>query len=283
MKVNGVEVTIGCDPEFFLNKDYTPTSAHFLIDEFGGKHNPLKLRSGMVQVDGTAVEFGIDPAQTADEFINRVDEVLLQIREKVPKMYDFKFFPVQQYSEEDFSVIPDSAKELGCEPDYDAYTLQANPKPNVQSTMRTGAGHIHVGWTSDLDTTTEVNKVQCAALVKQLDAVLFPVSLLWDWDIRRREMYGKPGAFRVKPYGVEYRVLSNAWLRSKSAQRWIFDATVHAFKLLMDGVVLPRNAWEHLNNPSDQNSLKLWEYANDYLVGKYGFPRYSTYIPAGAT
>jgi hypothetical protein len=39
----------------------------------------------------------------------------------------------------------------------------------------------------------------------------------------RRELYGKAGAFRPKPYGVEYRVLSNRWLNSEALIRWVYN------------------------------------------------------------
>ncbi|OYV41139.1 MAG: hypothetical protein B7Z80_02685 [Rhodospirillales bacterium 20-64-7] len=52
-------------------------------------------------------------------------------------------------------------------------------------------------------------------------------SLLWDKDGTRRKLYGKAGAFRPKPYGMEYRVLSNRWLDSPDLTRWVYN-TVQA-------------------------------------------------------
>lgn len=246
MKIkNGMNITIGADPEFFLKEKLRPVSAHDYLPIFGGKHNPLQVPNGAIQVDGTAVEFNITPAENEHEFVSHVDQVLLTLRDKIDSKYDFHFFPTQTYSEDYFATIPFEAKELGCDPDFDAYTLQPNPKPNVESTMRTGSGHIHVGWTSGLDVNSQAVMLDCAVLVKQLDAVLYPASRVWDKDTKRSEMYGKPGAFRVKPYGVEYRVLSNAWLRYKPVQRWIFNSTVRAFELLTEGVQFD-DTWKYI-------------------------------------
>jgi hypothetical protein len=262
----GIEVTIGCDPEFFLRKNFRPVSAHEFLPTFGGKYNPLKVDCGAVQVDGTAIEFNIDPAHTAAEFVHNIDAVKAYLRMSISKEYDFKFDPVQMYDTDTFAKIPDDAKELGCEPDFDAYTLEPNPKPDVTSTMRTASGHIHVGWTDDLDVTSEDTRRECAALVKQLDAILYPASLTWDSDTNRRRMYGKPGAFRPKKYGVEYRVLSNAWLKHQKIQEWIFEATTKAFELLVDGVVFD-DAWRGI----EANTNKAWNYIQDFE--KLGIPR----------
>lgn len=268
MKIkNGMELMVGCDPEFFLRENGVPRSAHFLLDEFGGKHNPLKLDQGAVQVDGTAVEFNTDPAKTADEFVERVDKVLLQIRERVASNYDFNFHPTQSYTQEYFDdEIPPDAKELGCEPDYDAYTLLPNAKPDVARPMRTGGGHIHLSWGTTLNPSSRQDMLDCAVLVRQLDAVLFPASLIWDSDVLRREMYGKPGAFRVKPYGVEYRPLSNAWLRSKSIQKWIFNTAIKSFELLVDGRSMTTENWRQVVN---QSPYAIYQYM-DKLHREYG-------------
>lgn len=261
----GINVTIGCDPEFFLRKMYKPVSAHEFLPVFGGKYNPLKVDGGAVQVDGTAIEFNIDPASTSTEFVHNIEKVKNYLRDSISKEYEFKFEPVQLYDKDTFDKIPEEAKELGCEPDFDAYTLAANPKPDVTSTMRTASGHIHIGWTNDIDVSSADARADCAALVKQLDAVLYPASLTWDTDTNRRKMYGAPGAFRPKPYGVEYRVLSNAWLKHKRIQEWIFEATTKAFELLVDGQVFDES-WRSI----DGNQNKAWMYSQAFE--RYGIP-----------
>jgi hypothetical protein len=48
-------------------------------------------------------------------------------------------------------------------------------------------------------------------------------------------MYGAAGAFRPKPYGVEYRVLSNAWLQSEELMAWVYRTTTKAITDLFEG------------------------------------------------
>src|SRR3546814_1862742 len=60
--------------------------------------------------------------------------------------------------------------------------------------------------------------MNCSDLVKQLDWYLGLWSLGKDKDKVRRSLYGKAGACRIKPYGVEYRVLSNFWIKNKKSR-----------------------------------------------------------------
>jgi hypothetical protein len=39
----------------------------------------------------------------------------------------------------------------------------------------------------------------------------------------RKQLYGKAGAFRPKPYGAEYRVLSNFWVFDTKLTGWVYD------------------------------------------------------------
>src|SRR3546814_9474953 len=48
-------------------------------------------------------------------------------------------------------------------------------------------------------------------------------------------MYGAAGAFRTKPYGVEYRVLSNAWLKDSKLMSWVYKNTILGFNALLSG------------------------------------------------
>jgi len=63
-------------------------------------------------------------------------------------------------------------------------------------------------------------------VIKALDAYLGLPSVLFEKDGMRRTLYGKAGAYRPTPYGVEYRVLSNFWLTEEKYMRWVYQQVV---------------------------------------------------------
>jgi hypothetical protein len=108
--------------------------------------------------------------------------------------------------------------------------MKENPKPNANTTLRTASGHIHIGFTTDADVASEEHFIRCAVLVKHLDLFLGIRSLEWDKDQTRRQLYGNPGAMRIKPYGVEYRVLSNMWLSEEKLVRFVYRQVLECIK-----------------------------------------------------
>ena len=44
----------------------------------------------------------------------------------------------------------------------------------------------------------------------------------------RKQLYGKAGAYRPKPYGFEYRTLSNFWVFDKKLIEWVWRNTERA-------------------------------------------------------
>lgn len=229
-----MEFKIGCDPELFLKKDGKFVSAYGLIK--GTKEEPLKVDGGAVQVDGMALEFNIDPASTAEEFSTNINNVIAQLRAMVPPEYEFVFSPVAEFGTNYIKEQPELASRLGCEPDFNAWKGgKANPVPDASKSFRTASGHIHIGWTENQDINDPEHIDACCMMVKQLDAILGISSLLWDKDKTRRELYGKAGAFRPKSYGVEYRVLSNAWLIEPWMIDFVYRGTKYAFDKLLNG------------------------------------------------
>lgn len=222
---------VGADPEVFLFKDGNPVSAVGLVP--GTKANPFKVDKGAVQLDGMAAEFNIDPAKSPEEFNENIQAVLSTLKSMVGE-HNLNAIPTAHFGAEMIAAQPDSARELGCEPDYNAYTRQENPRPNGNAPFRTGAGHVHIGWTSDADPFSEAHFNDCRMLAIQLDSWLGLPAMMFDKDTTRRELYGDWGAFRPKPYGMEYRVLSNAWLQSPELITWVFNQTKKAFAALFD-------------------------------------------------
>jgi hypothetical protein len=229
------QILVGCDPEVFVKRNGVFESAYGLIK--GDKKNPQKVNRGAVQVDGMALEFNIDPAHSEDEFCINVQEVLSIMKSMVPD-FEVVATPVADFSLEYLKAQPKEALELGCDPDFNAWSGAVNPRPDGERPMRTASGHVHIGWSDKEDIQNGEHLERCRLAAKQMDFYLGLPSLFYDGDKRRREMYGKAGCFRPKAYGVEYRTLSNAWLNSKELIAWVYRATQKGMQDLMEGRVL---------------------------------------------
>lgn len=223
-------ILIGADPELFAKSGDTYLSAHGMIP--GDKKNPHRVKDGAVQVDGMALEFNIEPAATRQEFRTNIYSVLEQLRAMVPEV-EVVADPVARFTEDYMATQCREALELGCDPDYNAWTGLRNRRPDVSLPIRTGSGHVHIGWTE-----TEIDQAHidmCEPFVRQLDFYLALVSLTFDSDTERRSMYGQAGAYRPKTYGLEYRVLSNKWLSDPTLVDWVYDSTVACFDSMFEG------------------------------------------------
>lgn len=222
---------LGTDPEVFL-VDKTGLF-HSVIGHIGAdKWNPLQL-SGMapgftLQEDNVALEFGIPPAASADEFVAHIKAVMEKGLSKV-KGYSF--------SKLSCAVFPDKelehpmARVFGCEPDYNAWTGKENPRPHCDNpNLRSAGGHVHV------ETGLDRNLV-----IQAMDLFLGVPSVLMDSGEDRRKLYGAAGSCRYKPYGVEYRTLSNFWIFDDKLIKWVWNNTESAleFAETMGKDVLP--------------------------------------------
>jgi hypothetical protein len=219
---------LGSDPEVFL---VNPQGKHIAINGYinHGKYNPLQIEglpSGFtLQEDNVALEYGIPPCKTADEFVEAIQQVMEESRKWLPTDLDFSKLSCTLF--EDDQLRHPLALKFGCEPDYCAYTDKVNPSPNPPDwRMRSAGGHIHV------ETDQKPSAVGMA-----MDLCLAVPAVLMDDGIERKQMYGKAGAIRYKPYGLEYRTLSNFWIFSPETIRWAWHQTERAVHLVKEGLL----------------------------------------------
>lgn len=222
--------TLGTDTELFgLSLDAKKHKA--LCGLIGGtKEHPkgvVGLPEGFaLQEDNVAVEFNIPPASSAHEFDIYIDAIIKHT-EKVLAKIGMSISVEVAVSFDMMELLHPTAMRFGCEPDYSAWTNKANPQPfSRDENLRTAGGHIHVG--------SDANMIQG---VQMMDLFLGVPSVLLDkseGSVKRRELYGKAGAMRPKPYGWEYRVLSNYWVFDSSLRNWIFTNTKHAVEVSDD-------------------------------------------------
>lgn len=226
MLVNGVKFTLGADPEVFVKRGDQFISAFNMIP--GDKENPHKVDKGAVQVDGMALEFNIDPCVDRLQWNQHLTGVMHILERMIPEDMRLDLSATANFGADYIKRQPLNARRLGCDPDFNAYTGLENPAPDAEMPFRTAAGHIHVGWTEDQDIDHPDHQDACRMLVKCMDKHLGVPSVFYDKDKQRRMLYGKAGAYRAKPYGVEYRVLSNAWLKSRHLRDFVYNQTQRA-------------------------------------------------------
>ncbi len=212
------DLTLGCDPEVFFTKNGKPFSCAEKLP--GNKKKPFvwKEPGFAIQYDNVTCEFNVPPVKTAKDFVSVISESLEYIRNVWAKKWGCevdivgsKVFPKKELD------CP-SAIEFGCDPDYNIWTLGVNPKPKARSKyLRSAGGHIGFG----LD-----NQVDHVWFIRWADLVIGCPSILFDGDTRRRELYGKAGAFRRTPWGMEYRTPSNFWIKEPRFIEWV-HASAH--------------------------------------------------------
>ena len=258
-------ITVGADPELFLwdHKKQMNISAHDLLP--GTKENPFKVLYGAIQVDGTAAEFNIDPATSGDQFVGSCLQVMDAVKKHLPKGVVISIEPYVKYDREYWGTLPKETKALGCNPDFNAWTGVINPAPDRSDTptLCTAAGHIHVGWGRGFDPKDPSHFGDCCIVAKQLDYFLGVPSLYWDEDPIRRKLYGKAGSFRPKPYGMEYRALSNKWLTDTYLMRWVWDRTYTAISSLFQGHIVEKTFTDQARTIIDNNIVD-WKDKPEY-------------------
>jgi len=201
-----LEFTVGADPELFLRKGNKIMSAIGLI---GGTKKEPKPMEGLpkgyaVQEDNVLVEFNIPPAKYMCDFEDSIKTSLGYVSGIAGK------HGMTLSKKASASLTSDQLKHplahvFGCDPDFNVWTLEANPRPYSEDpNLRSAGGHIHVG--------VALKNSEKILLGRWMDFLIGVPFAAADPDTKRMQLYGKAGSIRFKPYGIEYRTPSNNWI-----------------------------------------------------------------------
>lgn len=253
---------LGADPEIFL-QDASNAFVSAIGKIGGSKQEPRPLPIGegfAVQEDNVALEYNIPPADDARHFSNNIEMAMQFLSNEVNK-HGLKFANNCAVSFPEQELMHPMAKVFGCDPDFNAWKNgKPNPRPKAEDkSLRTCGGHVHIGYEFKDD-------LEIIEFIKHADLFLGVPSVLMDSDDRRRELYGKRGAFRYKPYGAEYRSLSNFWVFRDDHRRWVWDS----MQLAMD-------AWQNKKIDIDSEDKPILQAINknNHKVAKSLIDKYN--------
>jgi len=257
--------TIGYDPEVFIRD----TSRDLIVSAIPiikrNKNDPLRLPDGAAfYYDNVLAEFSAPPSHSPEEAVERFRKVFNSIFEFLGSSLTVHAQAAHTFAREQLEC--EEAWAIGCDPNFDAYREDINPKRDFDDGMRTGSFPIHIG---HYNLATIVDK---ASMAKLMDIFVGCASIVFDRDPsapNRRKYYGRAGEFRAQPWGMEYRVLGNWSLRSKELTRLVFDLAWHAAshvenKTMYDVLALPdiqQQAQLAINGNEKTVALKVLERA----------------------
>jgi len=229
LKINYMQLinnlTIGADIEAFLeNNTGNIVSAEPYCK--GTKHEPFNFDSSnkwyTTSLDNVLFEFTIPPAKYLQSWINDIDVAKKYIKSIIPKDLMLQFIPSAELADSELQT--ENAKTFGCEPTLDVWKRDVNPAPKSKNkNLRSAGFHVHFGYEiydESLKLSIDEQIVKCA------DLLLGVPALLIEPPNKRRELYGKAGECRFKPYGVEYRVLSSYFCSTDTLIAWVYNQSL---------------------------------------------------------
>jgi hypothetical protein len=254
--------SIGADPEWFLKQGNKVVSA---IGKIGGtKDKPIPIpglgKGFFMQEDNVSLEYNIPPCRSVDQWVDAHCMASGALRELVLAPQKLLPYVKPSHSFDKAELQDPRSWVFGCEPDFDAWLLRINPRPNSNDPfLRSASGHIHVGCNA-------LPKVEKIELVRLLDLFISIPLMLKDRDTKRRLLYGNPGAMRFKPYGLEYRTPSNYWTKNAKTVLLVAQALDSAFHCFNKKTI-------QLKDDEVRQTILQDDLTNaKTLIDKYGLP-----------
>lgn len=252
-QVKPVAITCGADPEVFVT-DFMGGMRSIIGLIGGSKEAPLPLtelgEGFAVQEDNVAMEFNIPPSATVQDFDDNIRKVLDTLSATVKGKYGFNLCRVSAVSFPDMELQNPAALVFGCDPDFNCWTGAVNPRPNAEDkNLRSCGGHVHVGYDQSLASQDKVGQF--------MDLYLGVPSVLMDNGELRKKLYGKSGAIRYKPFGLEYRTLSNFWIFERQTRQWVFRNTQKAVNAAVAQPEISKEDGQLITRAIDDNDKDL--------------------------
>lgn len=263
-------VQFGCDPEFFFKKDGKVIGSEKVLSKNGLEHLTSVVK------DGIQAEIHPQANECRVILANNLSNCLASIAGNLEGV-ECDFSPLVDIDKEEMDSLSDDSKQFGCSPSISASDKKATIKVKDPSKylFRSAGGHIHLGITNEIEL-LQVHK-NIDTIVKLMDIIVGNTCVLLDrheGNVERRKNYGRAGEYRIKPYGFEYRTLSNFWLRHYQLMSLSFGLARYAL-----------NVWR---NNEEQQFFDLVDYEvvkhainnNDFELAKEIFDKIKVLFPA---
>lgn len=235
--VMSVSPYLGCDPELFFEHSGKVIGSEKVLDPAGliyaaaqGSPAGGSYNGGRLVLDGVQAELNPNAYQCRAYLGNEISLAFRSLRQHLAGKagVSVSFNGVVEIDKEELASLSEKSRTLGCAPSLNVYDSKASIKVNPKTYQtRSAGGHIHLGLTNIVSVDGPMWKRR-QDLVPILDAILGNTCVMLDRDplaAERRKVYGRAGEHRLPPHGLEYRTLSNFWLRSYQLMSFVMGVS----------------------------------------------------------
>lgn len=250
-------INLGCDPEFFFaSKDGKTVGSEKIIPKEGLVCGDGY--AGKCVIDGVQAELNPSPSFCRESLAYQISRCFFRLKSALSNGVKVVADPVVDITQEELDSLSEGSRVFGCAPSTNVYNegndktskIAVDPKKYLK---RSAGGHIHLGnfysgymaanyKNAAFNSQYQIGLRQEKALketpeitVRMLDYILGNTAVMIDRNANnaeRRKNYGRCGEYRIKSYGLEYRTLSNFWLRSYPLFSMIFGLARFAIHLV---------------------------------------------------
>lgn len=271
MEIEFFRVMLGADPEFFFKQEGRVIGSEKVIPKEGFRakgrdYNNEEVEYGapIIVIDGVQAEFNPEASDCRETFSNGLRTCFMRLDETIRgKKVEVDFGAAVNVDEEELGSLSEENQQFGCSPSFNTYG-QADMTIKDASTYlhRSAGGHIHLG-THYANPQGEILRSP-ERVVPILDIVLGNTCVLLDRDlgnVERRKNYGRAGEYRTPQHGLEYRTLSNFWLRSYPLASFVLGLARFAVHVAADEAaskkLLSLVSLEDIENAINKNDFEL--------------------------
>jgi len=264
-KLKFFSIVFGCDPEFFFRKGKKIVGAEIVLPKDGLLSSEEDTYPSKIVIDGVQAELNPQPNTCRESLSYNIADSFVALKKHLAtfKGIGIDFTQTIELTGDDFQRLSDDSKKFGCMPSKNAYKGGRNGRITVNPDTyryRSAGGHIHIGGRDFLPEGFFDNPVR---IIQMMDILVGNTCVLIDRDpgnVERRKVYGKAGEFRTPPHGVEYRTLSNFWLRSYQLMSLVMGLARHACIIVandMDKEFLKLVDMKDVSNAINNNDFQL--------------------------
>lgn len=288
-QIEYLTMNFGCDPEFFFAKKTLKgrvgriIGAEKIIPKEGVQ---VGNNTGAIIVDGVQAELNPKPSACRQNHAKLIHHALLRVSQLMKsnrrKRITINWKPTVRVTPSELRSLSPEYRILGCSPSLNAYDEHIEMPDPTTYPYRSAGGHIHIGFVykDGKDPVRDLLKGDLKTVVKVLDIIVGNTCILIDRDegnIERRKAYGRAGEYRKPPHGLEYRVLSNFWLKDYKLMSFVFG-----LMRLGIGFANSKEAVTKLFKAVKEEDIRNAINNNDFGLAKANFEKIKPLIIEGA-